>query len=202
MTAPVAGRLHLSAGSSLQWCMRRLVLAVPLGIIGIGLLAWVPFAVYMNRASASWKVASGKITSATIDRRSIEGGQGGLLAKYFPAVEYTYEAGGRSHTGHVISFASGKVEFGDEASAQAYLRSFSNQRPLEVYVDPKDADRSCLIPGGDLDWTLLGAALFFGLLSIAAAWIVSRREGGKERAAMAEKLAAAQALLDAKKGSG
>ncbi|HGY91817.1 MAG TPA: DUF3592 domain-containing protein, partial [Planctomycetes bacterium] len=113
-----------------------------------------------GQETASWAKTTG-----TILKKGVLDSDRSGRHEFTPRVTYTYDVGGRTHEGHVISRElAGRYPSRREAEAQ--IEAFEPGADVDVYYDPDSPSRSCLVPGdhGDgIAFMLTGA----GIVAIA-----------------------------------
>lgn len=164
MTPTVTSRVADRA-SRRQWlseALRDMAILYAVVVLLAVLFAGVRLA--QAQATARWPTVPGEIASSGIELTAIPG----RAVRYEPAVAitYRYEVAGVAYTGHAISRDRVPVEAGT-AEAERLLATYPAGRPVQVYVNPNDADEAFLevAETGNL---FLPAAVLSGLALIAA----------------------------------
>jgi hypothetical protein len=97
-----------------------------------------------GQAATAWPMTSGRIDREWVEKRRDE--DSGAIS-HVPRVEYTYEVGGRSYTGTMISHDY-QASFSELAEAQAALGRYPPGASVSVFYDADDPERAVL----DRDW--------------------------------------------------
>jgi len=147
----------------------------PFLIVGIVMLGFGLRSLRAARASASWPVADGTVTSSEVERSTSRSSSGKRSARttttYHAKVKYRYSVGGQSHEGD-------RVAFGDYGSSKSsHAREIAARYPVGIKVDvfhaPDSPDQSVLepglkgpafiLPGMGTVFTIIGLAMLISL---------------------------------------
>ena len=138
--------------------------------IGVVLLGWAGRTILTRSPSSSWPSAAGQAMTASVGERSSSG-----RPAFVPEVEYAFEVAGSRYLGDTIRPDGQLAPSADRAATLLVAQSYFEQPNLRVYYDPKDPRNNCLEPGAPVDWILIGAAVFLGLVSTLGGISLLRR---------------------------
>ena len=125
----------------------------------------------------------GRVLSSWVETHT--GGGNTRNANYVPRISYEYTVHGRRYTGDRLAFGFGNRS---PQAAQALTRRYRSGRPVRVFYDSANPERSVLMPGfwGNLWLGWLGGALFLAAAFLTRwydAWfqrrvVRKRKQGG------------------------
>ena len=135
--------------------LKLILLSFPLAYFG-----WQLRKLLLGRASHRWQTTNGKVLRTWVDEHK-QYGDYGVTYSYSAHVVYSYSVGGRQFESNNLTFepSSGLKE---DAVTQL-LDGISEGVELDVLYDPKDWQRSVLIPGtsaGNIRGMVLSIAIF------------------------------------------
>lgn len=139
--------------------VRTLIVLVPFGILGLSLLGLGLYWIILGHQARSWTEVQGLIQTSQASNSRIKGqGVSGIR------ISYRYEFSGRQYEGGRVSFG------GIDKNQVEKIRYVSGGDRVLVYVDPKEPERSVLVPG-----VMLGAQallIFGGFILVVIASIL------------------------------
>ena len=98
---------------------------------------------YYALASRKWPTTIGTVADSNV---GFEFGWGrSSLSHYVPHVKYQYSVNGKTYTGDQISFPNPK--YLNNVDADRVRDQYQKSSEVEVFYDPKDPSKSCLING-------------------------------------------------------
>lgn len=133
---------------------------------GIGLLVYSLNSKKKAGASMNWPAEPGIIIASEVRQGSSNDDDGNVKIYYYPYIEYTYFAGGQSHTGKQIAFG-GIRAYNTPAQAEASLRKYPVNSSVMVYHNPANAQEAVLERGvGSGAKTALTMSIILLILSV------------------------------------
>ncbi len=99
----------------------------------------------------SWQLTPATIISARVDRimSTRDGTKNGIKEwHYAPKVEYQYEFNGKRYQNDRVGWTNNYNAYG-RSKAEYYIRSYENEQPIYVYVNPDSPARSVIEPQVD-----------------------------------------------------
>ena len=94
-------------------------------------------------ASQSWPSTIGQITEAHVNRSTSTDSEGDTSYSYSPAVLYTYQVAGQTHSGKNITFGF-TTGYGNSSKAEAVIARYPIGSQVTVYYDPANPGEAVL----------------------------------------------------------
>jgi hypothetical protein len=154
--APAGPDFHgagVAAGPQFRRSIRKkdspwLILSIGLGSIGLGIAVVVST---VGDAVSGWSSRNWPKTRGTVVRAWVqewESDRGGR--SYSLSATYKFEVNGKRYEGDRVRF-SNQLQAGDFRRGEEELAKIATTgKPCDVYYDPSDPTRSCLVPGASL----------------------------------------------------
>lgn len=111
--------------------------------LGLGLLLFSMRSKHKAGESAHWPAAPGTITVSEVKESRSTDDDGNVSIYYYPRVEYTYFAGGQTHTGKQVSFG-GTQGLANAAQAEPLLQNYPVNKNVMVYYNPQKPQEAVL----------------------------------------------------------
>jgi hypothetical protein len=127
--------------------------------VGIGILAFGFWCLYLETRARRWSTCQGTITRSETEKSTFYN-QGVKSAMFVPAIEYEYVVNGKTYRSKVRSFSNWSL--GDRLSASEILSKYKQGAQVVVRFDPRNPSRAVLEYGvgpGSVFSICLGALL-------------------------------------------